>query len=665
MPIQEQNIKLLASQVMADVDEGGGQATGTVIADGASNAIFPDISELDRTIGRVNLRKVFVNIDTADVSEFLGANIIVAEPPQDDNVSCTIFTTDDGFDTRSVAKSRLEAYVIRGPLSKMRLYGTQVEGQRAVLAYQRVEETLPEVGQVYVLSVENSQGVSTLEQFFRITEVTHEIRTFTDANGDFQRRVLTLRISDALRSTFVGLEPVRASSDSAATKIRSTQVADTTTYYSTTPLAEALSVGDLTVKVDSIFSQIVPSSTAESPISLARVPAADGLVASTETPRTVQIYNATSDSVVGYTAKPITPGTLSLTCSGFSAIDDGNGELSGTLVDASAAATVDYASGLITFLRVASASGAVTATYTPAGEVTQAAHTHEVPVTLATRGSVYSLTLKPAPAPGSLIVDYLALGKWYRLKDNGTGTLEGADASVGSGAVQYGTGAVVVTLGALPDVDSAVLLWWGSKAHYVQKAGAASAAPTGVNSRVTMQRFLTKKPVVPETLVVSWTVGGSVRTATTNSGGVIAGTDLSGTVNKTTGEVNLQFARFPDKATAVQFAYDYLNPDNPNDSVFHEAIVTTNGTTVSAGTDLLPGTVTVSLDIDYGRVIAKDDGAGNIILPSGQHAGDAYIEVQQVIGTVNYATGVVTITQQINARVNEYQSVFFGPSPAL
>ena len=66
MPIQSGDVKLLKSAVMADVPEGGGAPTGNTIADGVSNAIFPDISELDRAGGRVNLRKSFVSVQTDD-----------------------------------------------------------------------------------------------------------------------------------------------------------------------------------------------------------------------------------------------------------------------------------------------------------------------------------------------------------------------------------------------------------------------------------------------------------------------------------------------------------------------------------------------------------------------------------------------------------------------
>ncbi len=115
MPIQSGDVKLLKSAVMADVPEGGGAPTGLVIADGVSNAIFPDISELDRAGGRVNLRKTFVQVATDDTDTYFGANVIVAEPPQDERVSVTLFSTRKTFDTREQAQTRIEAYLNKGP----------------------------------------------------------------------------------------------------------------------------------------------------------------------------------------------------------------------------------------------------------------------------------------------------------------------------------------------------------------------------------------------------------------------------------------------------------------------------------------------------------------------------------------------------------------------
>lgn len=75
--------------------------------------------------------------------------------------------------------------------------------------------------------------------------------------------------------------------------------------------------------------------------------------------------------------------------------------------------TVDHESGRITLngnhRRGDGIIGStVYVTYTPAAQVSQPAHTKAIPITLATRGSVYSVPLLPIPAPGTLIVDYHA-----------------------------------------------------------------------------------------------------------------------------------------------------------------------------------------------------------------------------------------------------------------
>ena len=48
MAIESGNIFFVESQVMDDVPEGGGAATGTKIIDGQMNNVFPDISDTDR-----------------------------------------------------------------------------------------------------------------------------------------------------------------------------------------------------------------------------------------------------------------------------------------------------------------------------------------------------------------------------------------------------------------------------------------------------------------------------------------------------------------------------------------------------------------------------------------------------------------------------------------
>ena len=151
MPILTGDIKLVASQVMDDVPEGGGAPTATVITDGTSNAIFPDISELDRAGGRVNLRKLHVSVQTMDTDTYMGSNIIVSEPPADPNVSVTLFSTRDTFDRRDAASARVESYLTKGPMWGGMLLENHIAGQRAVQILQSVDAELPRIGQTMVL----------------------------------------------------------------------------------------------------------------------------------------------------------------------------------------------------------------------------------------------------------------------------------------------------------------------------------------------------------------------------------------------------------------------------------------------------------------------------------------------------------------------------------
>jgi hypothetical protein len=63
-------------------------------------------------------------------------------------------------------------------------------------------------------------------------------------------------------------------------------------------------------------------------------------------------------------------------------------------------------------------------------------------------------------------VSYLSQGNWVRLFDDGNGNIVGSDPKFGVGTIQYNTGAVSITLGALPDVGSYILWAWGTDSHY-------------------------------------------------------------------------------------------------------------------------------------------------------------------------------------------------------
>jgi len=278
MPIQSGDVKLLKSAVMADVPEGGGAPTGNTIADGVSNAIFPDISELDRAGGRVNLRKSFVSVQADDTDTYFGANVIVAEPPQDARVSVTLFSTEKTFDTREQAQVRIEAYLNKGPEWAGYLFENHIAGQRVIQLFQRTTDTVPNVGQTLVL-IENEGLGTQKEQYIRATSVSVVERTFTyDGDKDYKASIVTVDISDALRYDFTGSPASRTFTRAAnSTKTRDTVVADAGTYVGVVPLTQAAAVGDFTIKGTSIYTQLVPSAQTETPISFVPPYAAAGL----------------------------------------------------------------------------------------------------------------------------------------------------------------------------------------------------------------------------------------------------------------------------------------------------------------------------------------------------------------------------------------------------
>lgn len=177
MTILSGDIVLLASQRLVDTDDGGGRITGREIISGNHNSMFPDISDMDRAYGTVNMRKAFLAVQTDDTDTYYGANAMVLLPPSDPSVNLTLMTTKDHNDTRDNARNTLERYQARGPKWQGVLYDTQLEGQRAIRILQRVEVRLPEVGEVLVLVGNEGKG-NEVEQYVRVDRVTAELRKF-------------------------------------------------------------------------------------------------------------------------------------------------------------------------------------------------------------------------------------------------------------------------------------------------------------------------------------------------------------------------------------------------------------------------------------------------------------------------------------------------------
>jgi hypothetical protein len=643
MPILAGDIKLVAAEVMDDVDEGGGAPTAIEIEDGASNAIFSDVSELDRAGGDVSLRKAFVSVQTPDTDKYLGSNVIIADKPADPLVSVTLFSTGETFDRRIDAQNRIESYLGSGPEWAGFLLENHITGQSSIRLFQRVGSATPTIGSTLILVY--NEGLSTERlQYVRVTDVSAEEQTFTHMSGstpeDYLALVVTLNLSDSLREDFPGSPPARNfQRATTATKVRETVVANAARYYGVSELEEEVLTGDITAKVASIFTQLVPSAQTEIPLlDLNAAGQADAVVDSSTGTIT---YNTTLP-IGGGTAialpNAITPETLVITTPGGELTDFGGQLYSG----ADVIGTVDYPRGTVTLLAgTPTYTGSKSFTFKPAAAPLVLADTAIVAVTVESRAFNYVQTFTPAPSPGTLVVSYRSGGRWYDLRDNGSGQLRGSDASFGVGTISYSTGTVAVTLGALPDVDSAILYAWGARPNYINRSDYVVPDP-----RIEIQ--LENGDVAPNTLEITWN-DGTARTATDDGKGLITG-DATGTIRYRTGEVVLVLPTLPLGGQEFDIEYGWGDAEE-------ESFLAPGATINLAETDITPGTVEVEWQlvaptVNYGGItypfaatrIARDDGLGNIKLDGA------------TVASINYATGVITgMTYTANASVPKIQ----------
>ena len=373
MTITVDDVKLLKSQRLTDEDDGGGRATGQAVVDREINNLFPDISRLDRTIGRINLRKAFAGISSNSAEPYLGAHAIVTRAPADPRVSVLLFNTGSQTDERRDARNAIESFVVPAVSASFELLGNQLQGQRAIACVQREEQRLPEIGEVYQLVFESRS------QYVRITDVEARLEQFAHDYGNgnfvnFTRRRLDLSISAPLGATFPGGQVTPGGTTSPKSQVLSTQVADAARYYGISPLAEAVSRGALSLRVKSVYSQLVPSTTRENALVDQLAGYQRRLFAAAGPARTVNlnVANIGSGRSRTFLGTGCAPGSLSLSAGGGVFADDRKGGLryiSGSNWIASG--TVDYESGAIEMAASGSGwSGTASATYQPAAAAT-------------------------------------------------------------------------------------------------------------------------------------------------------------------------------------------------------------------------------------------------------------------------------------------------------
>ena len=668
MAIATTDVKLLKSQRLTDEADGGGRATANAVVDGEVNNVFPDIERLARTTGRLWLRKLFAGVMTQNADAYLGAHAIVVDPPADPRVSVLLFNTGSQTDVRSNARDAIESYVTAASAASFELMADQLAGQRAIACVQREEQRIPEVGEVYQLSGVNGA------QYVRLTEVSARLESFTYeySSGNFvnfTRRRLDLKISAPLQFGFPGGQVTPAGttasnlSGQAKSRVLATQVADAARYYGISPLAEAVSQGALSLRVNSVYAQLVPSTTKESALVdlLAGYQRQIYLPAG---PSRAVALTVAAGSVAGesrtFLGTGCAPGSLSITANGGTYADDRKGGL--RFVSGSnwlSSGRVDYQTGEVTLVRTGTSwSGSASGSYQPGAAATGETITGEVEITLGSRGYVYTLNLAEAiPRPGTLSVSFMALGRWYELRDQGDGTLSGQ----GAGTINFSTGSVSVTLNALPDVGSSLVYSYISAADnsITQRTG-GSVTPT-----LEVRHTLPHEGVLPGSVSVSYATGASTKTLTDDGFGNLSGTGGSGRIVYATGEIVMVLSTTP--SAGISYGYQVgsvgSSPISASSDSSGMATFTIPGAPLKAGSVRVSWLTTrrqaapaVNWEvIESGGSLPVYDGYQDLANAVADNGSGGWRDGR--VGSINYSTGVCTL--QV-ARLYDYQEFTYS-----
>ena len=512
MPITQNDLEILKSEIMADTPDGGGLPTGVAVIDGVSNNLFPDVSDIDRLIGRVRLRKVSLAVKTANAELLQAVRMLLTELPDNPNISVFFFKASDFADRRVDAQNKIESYLAFGSKWAGHLLETQLTGQRVIQVSLDKGDQIPAVGQPLVI-VQNEGQSDEFYQYIRPLKVdTIERRFQRTVSETVTRIVATIEFGDTLNKTFNGLtvpEFYQNSNTSRRAILREARVADAAKYYSASRLVEpVVAMQSRQVRLNSIYTQVVPSTQVETPI-LQRDPAnqvatqarGNGVISINQS---VNVATNTAFSL----PSGIAVGTLSINVAGRSLTDR-----DGQLVDGQnkAYAAIKYGVGQITWYDLLNnGQTTITGSYKPASEFTRVAQS-DYQVVEDGAGYNFVRELGAEPVPNSLKITYTVGGNNYLVHDDGRGSLIDEDGN-GRGTVQGKT--ALLTTAAIPDATSYIVYSFGVDLDTV-KYGAQALLPA--------YHVLKISDVVSGDITITW----SDKTAVM-SNGVITG-DATGT----------------------------------------------------------------------------------------------------------------------------------------
>jgi hypothetical protein len=596
MAITQNDLEILKSEVMNDTDEGGGLPTAEAVVDGVSNNLFPDVSDIDRLLGRVRLRKVSLAVKTANAELLQATRMLFTELPDNPNISVFAFKATSFADRRSDAQNKIESYLAFGTKWAGHLLETQLAGQRVIQLSLGLKDAVPAVGQPLVI-VQNEGQSDEFYQYLRPLKVDTVVREFQrTASETVTRNVVTIEFGDTLNETFNGLtvpEFYQNASTSRRAILREARVADAAKYYSASKLAEpVVAMQSRQVRLNSIYTQVVPSTQVETPI-LQRDPAnqiatqarGDGVI---NISQSVNIATNTAFNL----PSGVSVGTLSLNVN-YTQLTDRDGEL----VDGQgvAYASIKYGIGQIVWYSGTGLSGVntITGSYKPASEFTRVAQT-DYQVVDDNAGYNYVRELGAEPVPNSLKITYTVGGNNYLVHDDGRGNLIDDDGN-GRGTVQGKT--VLLTTAAIPDAASYIIYSFGVDLNTVKYGEQALPAAYHV---------ISVTDTVSGPITVTWATD---KTATVDNG-IVTG-DATGTFID--GRLSIAPNSTVAKDTAFNLSYQRIIESNVLTTKYKDAPDISDG--IYEKTITFDQSVT---GVEFSLVMGRDDlgyaGHINIIL---------------------------------------------------
>ena len=451
MAITQNDLEFLKSEIMADTTDGGGLPTNIAVVDGVSNNLFPDVSDIDRLVGKVRLRKLFAAMKTVNTELLQATRLLFTELPENPNISVFMFKATSFADRRANAKNKIESYLAFGQKTAGHVLETQLADQRVIQISLDLTDTLPSLNQPLVI-VQNEGETDEFYQYLRPIKIDSIERRFQlDANEFVIRRVVTLEFGVVLSRAFNGLS-VPEFYNNFSTKrravLREARVADAAKYYSASHLAEPVTaMTSRQVRLDSIYTQVVPSTLVETPILQrdAAIQTSSQLTGSATIAitRTVNVSKNTALNLAG----GIAVGTLNLNFGGSDYIDR-----RGEIVNLSGGAvigSISYGAGQITWYNdIGSVS--LTGSYKPASDVRRVAQT-DFQIVGDRAGFNFIKELGAVPMPNSVRVIYTVQGTNYAVRDDGRGNLIDED---GNGRGVIIDNVVQLLTAAIPDAES-------------------------------------------------------------------------------------------------------------------------------------------------------------------------------------------------------------------